>query len=87
MDRLLYAMEIVGNQKVITPTDTHWRNSRNFRCMHCEKFKLNFEKDEQDSTMENTYYCINERKTREHGISCNVTEKLLSKGIHVIEES
>ena len=29
IDRLLYVMGVIGDQRIINPTDTHWRNATN----------------------------------------------------------
>ena len=49
IDRLLYAMGVIGDQRIINPNDTHWRKIRHYRCMNCSNFKLHFEKDENNS--------------------------------------
>ena len=52
--------------------------------MNCSKFKLHFEKDENNSSTDEMKFSLNERKTMDHNKDCKVTNKLLSKGIHII---
>ena len=61
IDRLLYVTGVIGDQKIINPTYIHWRNSRHYICMNCVKFKLNFEKDESNSSKDEMKFCFNER--------------------------
>ena len=73
IDRLLYAMGVIGDQRIINPNDTHWRKIRHYRCMNCSNFKLHFEKDENNSSKDEMKFTLNERKTMDHNKECKVT--------------
>ena len=47
MNRLVYSIGIIADQRIIHPTDTHWRKYRNYQCMGCKGFKLTFQQDEE----------------------------------------
>jgi hypothetical protein len=87
IDRLLYVMGVIGDQRIINPTDTHWRKSRHYRCMNCSSFKLHFEQDEDNDSNDEIKFMLKERNIVYHNSDCTVTNKTLSKGIHIIQES
>ena len=49
IDRLIHAIGIIGDQRIINPTDTHWRNKRNYKCLHCDEFTLHSKKVNEES--------------------------------------
>ena len=87
IDSLIYAVGIIGDQPIINPTDTHWRSKRNYKCLHCDDFKLHFEKVNEETDVNKAHYVFCNRDVMKHHSQCCITKNLLTKGRHIIEES
>jgi hypothetical protein len=61
IDRLIYVVGIIGNRRIINPTDTHWRDTRYYKCSHCNDFKLYFEKVKDESNAKKETYVLCQR--------------------------
>ena len=80
IDRLVYVLGVKSEHKVIVPVDRHHRCSRYYKCQGCNHFRLHFHK-------EGLCYEIITKKSRKHDHYCSSSSKILTKGMHVLEES
>ena len=80
IDRLVYVLGVKSEHKVIIPVDRHHRSSRYYKCQDCNHFRLHFHK-------KGPCYEIIIKKSRRHDPNCLSTCKILTKGMHVLEES
>ena len=87
IDRLVYSIGVIADQRIILPTDTHWRKYRNYKCIGCNAFKLNFQIVDNENIEEEQLYILCNREEMKHHPNCSTSNKMLSKGRHVIEES
>ena len=84
---LILTIGVIADNRVIQPTDRHYRKKKYFYCVSCKKQLLQFVGDSMAMNNNISTYTVVTESVNEHERNCTLKEMKLHTGIKVVQNS